>query len=291
MVLNGCHDEDIIDGGSIDNTDPNAPKVINSKEIKELNTYFYLDDYLNNNYTGFYEIDIKENNGEFILKESKTFKIEENICKEEVAKFQEIIDKYELVKANGYDKVTAGLPPEYQPMALSVKYVSNESLYFRENNNPDSEWTMQFVKCTKDIFISHGHEELKEPVKVISNFIVNFTNEGSRYHYFFLIDQNEELKLARSVIQNNVVIEDKIINVPENFNELIHELIDKCDLYSFNTGSLNVGSDLYKKEFYEIYIDFDDGSQIYDYSNEDEKVQKFNLIKEDILNALEELFK
>ena len=290
MVLNGCHDEEVVDGGPIDNTDPTAPKVINSKDIKELNVYFFLDDYLNNIYTGSYEIDIKENNGQYTLKESETFKIEETITKEEVAKFQEIIDKYELVKANGYNKVTAGLPYEYGPMALSVKYASNESLYFREDNNPQSEWTKEFVKCAKEIFIAHGHDELLEPVKEISNFIVNFTYNRQRYNYFFLTDENNELKLARDIIENGSIKDEKFIKIPVNFNELIHELIEKCDLYSFNTGSLNMQSELYKKDFYEIYIDFTDGSQIYDYSNDEENLQKFNLIKDDIFNTLEELF-
>lgn len=288
--MDGCQKENIMDGGQVDYTDENAPKVINSKDIDEFSTHFYVGDSLNTAYNGFYEIEIKEKDGKYNLKESKTFKIKETISSEELSKIQEIIDKYELVKFNGIDKVTSGLPYEYGPMAISVKYKSNEALYFRQNNDPDCEWTKEFVKCIKEIFIDYGHDELIDSAKELYNFVFNFTYDGHRYNHFFLVDENEELKLARTIIDGDAVLDDKFIDVPQDFNAIINDLINRCDLYSFNTGTLNFDSELYKKDFYEFYIDFTDGSQLCDYSNEDERVQKFNLIKEDVYNTLNSFF-
>ncbi|MBR5257944.1 MAG: hypothetical protein IKV51_03245, partial [Clostridia bacterium] len=57
-----------------------------------------------------------------------------------IAAFQGIIDRFELAKFNGVDRVTAGLPPQFSPARLSVDYASGERLYFQMNGDPGAEW-------------------------------------------------------------------------------------------------------------------------------------------------------
>ena len=59
---------------------------------------------------------------------------------------QEVIDRFELAKLNGIDRVTAGLPPAFSPTRLSVDYASGERLYFQTNGDPDSPWTAAILE-------------------------------------------------------------------------------------------------------------------------------------------------
>ncbi|MBR6626111.1 MAG: hypothetical protein IKL01_07915, partial [Mailhella sp.] len=67
---------------------------------------------------------------------------------------QEVVDRFELAKLNGIDRVTAGLPPAYSPTRLSVDYASGERLYFQMNGDPKAEWPQALL----EIFLeSVGH--------------------------------------------------------------------------------------------------------------------------------------
>ena len=132
---------DIISGGVTDKTDFNAPKTIESKEI----TTFYCSCMLPTNwedhsYYDRYTFEIKPDASgnlalTFIQNDSSIPATEELL-----ASVQEVIDNHNLAQYNGVDRVTAGLPPEFQSCTFEVTYASGEELAFTMNGDPFYEW-------------------------------------------------------------------------------------------------------------------------------------------------------
>ncbi len=126
MILTACQEtpapsfNHITAGGTTDKSDPTAKKTIESKEIIQFATEFYLyDSYYYEERSGKYSFQIeKKENDEFVLNATGPYGIDSAISsvipKEVLVGIQEIIDRYELVKNNGINKVTAGLAPEYR---------------------------------------------------------------------------------------------------------------------------------------------------------------------------------
>ena len=72
------------------------------------------------------------------------------VVREEVAAdAQALIRQYDLAEQNGVYDVTAGLPPEYMPCAVSAVYASGEELQFTYDGDPETEWYAAF----RDLFL------------------------------------------------------------------------------------------------------------------------------------------
>ena len=61
---------------------------------------------------------------------------------------------------NGYNRVTAGLPPEFFVYSTTVRYASGEELYFRMNNDPDAEWAAALYDLFAAWFAAQGETAL-----------------------------------------------------------------------------------------------------------------------------------
>ncbi|MBQ4288849.1 MAG: hypothetical protein II749_02685 [Clostridia bacterium] len=131
-------------GGVTDRTDKNAPKEIASKDIEEFFLYFYLENHDDSDYEdGFYSFSIKKNDKDEFVLTSNELRLNTPVGQDVLIKLQDIIDESSLVKKNGIYRVTAGLPPEYQPCTLTVTYSSGEKLTFTEDNDPWAGWTQE----------------------------------------------------------------------------------------------------------------------------------------------------
>ena len=62
------------------------------------------------------------------------------MSKDFLKEVHDVIVKHDLVRRNGFDEVTSGLPFEYAPCSLSVDYASGERLYFHKDGDPRSAW-------------------------------------------------------------------------------------------------------------------------------------------------------
>ena len=139
-LLSFQHDRASMSGGVVhDRTDHSAPKTIKSREIMALEASFWLEDehlprgswMLRANRSGSGEVSVSidgRQKAQCLLNASF------------LAGVQDLIDRFELVKRNGLDRVTSGLPHQFSPCSLSVDYVSGERLHFRSNGNPGAEW-------------------------------------------------------------------------------------------------------------------------------------------------------
>lgn len=152
IMLSGCGSsavEEPICGGVVDRSDHSAPKVIESKEIRSFSTSFWrYDEDSPNHEASRWRITVtKDSAGELWVEiNGNKARIQGGKA---LAEVQEVIDRFGLVKLNGVDRVTSGLPPEYSPTRLEAEYASGERLYFRTNGNPSAEWT----KAMLEIFL------------------------------------------------------------------------------------------------------------------------------------------
>lgn len=161
--LGGCKKEwktEPIAGGITDHTDYNAPKVIESKEIAEFYASFYLRDRWTaaNRHTFAFQVKNDDDGGLTASEKNSgiSFPADETL----LSALQTVIDEQELAAMNGVDRITAGLPPEYQACTLRVNYKSGETLTFTVNNDPNAEWAERFYAVFAEWFSEKGDNSL-----------------------------------------------------------------------------------------------------------------------------------
>ncbi len=154
-----------VSGGVIDKTDYNAPKVIQSKDIKDFSVTFYpQDSWLSEGAHRAYTFEIKEIGGKLTATEAES-KISFPADEKLLAALQTVIDEHSLADKNGIYRVTAGLPPEFQECSLEVNYESGESLKFTENNDPRAEWSRAVFTVFADWFAEKGDNSLATEIQ------------------------------------------------------------------------------------------------------------------------------
>ena len=117
LFLTACRpaEEAPLCGGVTDRTDHSAPKVINSKEITALDASFWLTDEESSR-GGRWELHVfRDGSGRLFMKADGVQKGQVQADEALIAALQDIIDRFELAKFNGIDRVTAGLPPQSVP--------------------------------------------------------------------------------------------------------------------------------------------------------------------------------
>ena len=156
LLMMGCgktaDPEDITTGGRINMTDPDAPKVIQSKEIVEFYTSFYLYTRWRAEEYHSFQFQIKpDGSGAWTVTEIGS----ETTCAADetlMTALQDVIDRKELASMNGFCEYTAGVAPEYGECILRVTYASGETLNFTVDNDPESEWAAMFCDVFADWF-------------------------------------------------------------------------------------------------------------------------------------------
>ena len=274
--LFGCQKEEPISGGVSDNTDHNAPKVIESKDIAELKAHIYLSLRYTANDDHLFDFEVKKDeNGTLMASESNSG-ISFEADKELLDALQVVIDKYELVKDNGVDRVTAGLPPEFQPCVLEVNYESGEKLRFRYDNDPDARWATNFYDIFAKWFEEKGDSSLY-PEKETSlveriDIVIKENNifyycQGTNVTEEDMID-GEKYLLNRSLWDdvNKVSLEDKFIRFPEDYYQNITDILNRYDTtmkYDFSYANHGNGFYGFNADFDENETDIDDMIDIY----------------------------
>ena len=148
LILTACWPEEEVPlcGGVVDRSDHSAPKAIASKDISSFSTSFwrYDEDSPSQGARRWCISAGRDDAGE-LWAEINGDKADLQDRKA-LADVQEVIDRFGLVKRNGVDRVTSGLPPQYGPARLKAEYASGERLYFQTNGDPDSPWTAAILE-------------------------------------------------------------------------------------------------------------------------------------------------
>ena len=291
LGLTACKESRPLEGGVTDASDPDAPTHIGSKDINDFSVSFYVLDDFEPALNGPYYLSVTKDGESCLLKETDHYNIEEKVSLSFLGDMQEIIDRHRLVALNGTNRVTAGLPAEFRDCFMSVLYESGETLSFNIDGDPYDEWCRDIAVALRRELIAAGHEELIPPKKTVTHYNISFRKDDTRYEYSFIIDKNGDLKICRHIItgdDSDLVIKD----IPEDYNSYLLSLVEDLELRRFHSGSL-AGPDkteLHLNDYYEIYIDFDDGTQIYGHSNKEEDLQAFNAIENELLKRLDIFF-
>ncbi len=270
-------EEDVICGGTTNKTDYDAPKEIKSDNLVRLSMGFYHEDKYDKS-NGRYYIFVLEPDadGKLILKDSyvgEGFEVSESV----LDGAQEIIKKYDLAKANGVNKITAGLPPEYEECDFIAEYDSGERISFAENSDPSSEWGNEFIEYFADIFAENGDEKYLTPQieGVITcfnleiqkdNIIYQYYTEGENNIYRCIFDQNKE-----------EVIDETTVEVDPEYYDGILSIVSDKEIRDFENmdSSFDFYSDGIAPPYYDFYIEFDNEDIIAGASCDPEELDKF----------------
>ena len=253
--LGGCKKKPVdtdpsgpISGGTVDKTDPDAPKTIRSRDIAE----FYASFFLETRWTA-------------AERRAFTFRIEPDETGAPVAEetgsglrfpaddallnaLQAVVEETGLAARNGVYRVTAGLAPEYQACDLRIVYASGEVLWFTVNNDPTALWSEKIYDVFAAWFAAQGDASLfpaaeTAPVTALSLF---FTENGRT-----LIYETEDGEDAAALLQRTVYDEAARKTVgensaarPEDFGQTVSALFARYDLsrrYAFSAFDHEAG--------------------------------------------------
>ena len=157
-----------VTGGVTDKTDRKAPKVIESKDISDYYAAFLLSgEWSQGNKNVFYTFAVKPDDSGVLTATESVTGTSAPADKELLDALQAIIDECKLAEWNGEYRITAGLPPEYQPSTLTVNYASGEKLTFTLNNEPSWEWSRATYLAFANWFAARGIDALTPPEAVV----------------------------------------------------------------------------------------------------------------------------
>lgn len=286
-----------ISGGVIDRTDQNAKKQIESKNISEFFSKFYIYDKYEAGNDGEFWISIKDNDkGEHVLKVEGVYNHELVVGDEVLAGVQDIIDRYELVKKNGKYRVVAGLAPEYGPWEIRVLYDSGEQLKFYENGDPNGDWTGAlrdyFIKVMGDA----GYEDVLPPKEALTivHFSTAFEKDGNSHHYGQIsvpTEKGEEEYFWHMIwdLEKEETIQEEYAEMTDGLFEGIQQVIEENDMFILHapeTVSFSLQSS--KDGFLELYVDYENGRQIYCEYNAEELPEEWPAMREALVEYLDE---
>ena len=239
-------------GGTTDRTDRQAPKVINTKNIMSLSTHFSLvGEWQSGRDIVECELVIKPNESGIMTVTEPTLSISYEADKELLDKVQDIIDREGLARKNGIYKVTAGLPPEFQPCYLIVDYASGERLSFTENNEPEAAWAKQMYLLAADWFAQKGSPAMLPPneKEQVEKLSVELNEKGLKTRYSaILVDDENAINGERELFCKRVWSYDEEKTVckvfalfPEDFYIKVSAVINSFDLRPFDRCSALYG--------------------------------------------------
>lgn len=146
-----------LSGGTIDHSDRSAPKEIRSTELRSVETTFCCECEEREPYGRFLSFRLKkEESGAWTLEETLGYRISAETDERLVNEVQRVIRECDLVRDNGTNRHTAGLPWEFQPCSFRAEYASGEVLYFSYNNDPAAEWSNRLCRLFCGTFRNQG---------------------------------------------------------------------------------------------------------------------------------------
>lgn len=288
-------------GGTVNNTDYNAPKEIKSDKLTafSVNFFRYGEFGREGDANYFFKID-KDDAGRLMLYASwdentdKCCEVDESV----LDGVQKIIKKYDLAQANGVDKKTYGLASEFDTSTFYALYDSGETIKFSENNNPDSEWTGELLDYLAPIFAEHGINDFMPPADTqeMTRFELKFTDGDVYYEFGEIMVPKEKIDRSLEDIATNGVDEsqydtrfrryiwnrvdeEEVENVyavlePELYEKL-QTIVKETGLKKYDYDDMSSGfQDDGKVQFYEFYIEYAYGNKLIGSSDNQETFEE-----------------
>lgn len=157
--------QDAMCGGTIDHTNPAAPKDIVSRVLTSFETNFIVHDPQTLQTDGYW----------FELKrlEDETYELttygtgHRAVTGLDTAlAVRDIMDKRNLIALNGISRVTQGLPAEFQAIFLRADFVNGEHLHFCMNGHPHCcDWGLDLKRLFAKVFAEAGDPWLELPAE------------------------------------------------------------------------------------------------------------------------------
>ena len=309
--LGGCASVSAVDidepitGGVTDKTDPNAPKVIESKDIDNMHAEFLLYGEWAPGLKNYkYTFDIKPNEQGVLTAYESGLGLSAPVDQELLDAIQAVIDKFDLVDRNGVYKLTAGLPPEFGTCTFNVNYTSKENLSFTIDNEPDAEWAKQLYLVFAAWFAKSGIESLIPPQdsSAVASCSVSFTEDDVRYSYgaWHQKDSGNPDKLQKEVtnIKTNKVIYSGDVPVPKDYIDNINEILTAFDLTTFDpypvlnslgTTEVTAEGDPWDQTL-AIEVDYENGQRFVIETSAEEEIEKLRPMVDELIMYYDTLF-
>ena len=294
-------------GGTIDHSDKNAAKEIKSKDIIKFSYDFYLHDRWNKNGGHYFNFKIAEDEQGILTAHENQTKITYKADEELLKGIQNIIDEEELVKLNGLDKYTAGLPSEYQPTTLNVLYASKEQLVITTNNNPTLSFSIKIYTLFADWFMDKGIDVLypEKEKSVLNRIDITLKEDGQMISYFgALMDGNTYFFKSLYDLNEKKTISRDNIDFPEDFYIKASSIINNYNLireYDFTYHDHNDGYyTLYEKDDnetdsenlkLEIYMEYESGKIVSIATMKQSQIDELRPIVNELFEYFDGLFK
>lgn len=227
-------------GGTIDNTDNKAPKVITSKQLTYFSACVYLSTRENQNGEHKFDFEIKQSESGTLTAYEHNLSVSCKADTRMLESLQTIIDKFSLALKNGENRITAGLPPEYQPCTFKALYASGEKIYFRCNNEPYSQWAEEVYTVFAEHFAQNGERSLVAQTEQSQVTHVRFVlhKDGKQYWYSGInVDDDKAINGQTYLLQRQVydfaakqTLSRRFILFPQDFYENITAILDRHSL-------------------------------------------------------------
>lgn len=289
-VLNRKNTEEPVCGGVTNNTDYDAPKVINSDNLVKLSMGFYHEDKFDKSNGRYYTFILEsDSDGKILLKDRRDdegFTVDKSV----LDGAQKIIKKYDLAKANGVNKITAGLPPEYEECDFSAEYDSGERISFAENSDPSSEWGREFIDYFAPIFAANGDNKYlpSEISGTITCFNLEIQKDSTLYQY----NTEGENQIYRCIYDcaKEEVLSQTCVDASSEYYDGILKIVRDREIRDFENydSASDFVSDGKTPAYYDFYIEFDDGNKMSGASCEPEILEKFMPMGTELMNYMDE---
>lgn len=227
-------------GGTIDNTDNKAPKVITSKQLTYFSACVYLSTRENQNGEHKFDFEIKQSESSTLTAYEHNLSVSCKADTRMLESLQTIIDKFSLALKNGENRITAGLPPEYQPCTFKALYTSGEQLYFRYDNDPFAQWAEEVYTVFAEHFAQNGERSLVAQTEQSQVTHVRFVlhKDGKQYWYSGInVDDDKAINGQTYLLQRQVydfaaeqTLSRRFILFPQDFYENITAILDRHSL-------------------------------------------------------------
>lgn len=303
----GCDGPEPVTGGVDDRTDPNAPKVIESKEIVSFSADVCLIGEWSpgrENYR--YEFAAKpDGSGALVASEAETG-ISVPADGELLAALQEIVEKYGLASQNGVYRVTAGLPPEYQACTVTVNYASRERIAFTVNNDPYAEWAKDVYLLFADWFAAKGDDTLLPPVNdaPVERVRLCVSGNGAYTEYSVASYDDPDSEGGETLLLDKYVYDKSDpdaavqgqVPVPDDYGEKVTAILAKYDLRPFDVYSVLYGRGRAAEDApsgdaeYYLHVDYQDGRWLEVSTDKADDVALLRPVFDDLVAYLDPLF-
>lgn len=291
-------EDEYITGGHIDNTDPNAPKHIESTEITEFDSDFYAERRWNKEEISHFIFQIKKDESGVLTAYEKETGISCPADEYLLEDLQDIIEARDLVSYNGWYEKTNGIPPEFGPFFFKATYESGEVLEFTMEG--PAEWRDDVYDVFAEWFSENGIDDLypEKPDANVTRINFKYVDEEMAVN----IHETEVLKedaidgethlleLDYEDKKNPELSEELFIKIPDGYFKRITEIINGSDIVRDHYFGLLDSDVTDAYNFLDVYFEYDDDTRVSVETHDKSQIERERFVIDQMLSYHESIF-